>query len=329
MTDITDTNSREFDVEATRILKEKGAFGEAGSEFLADNVKKSLGKANSTMVDHSSPSLIDEIGWIRVKPETLPSQGIFYPVGTEFTIRAAAAAEIRHWSTLDEDDILSLDDALNKLVDKCCRVRFPNGTRGSFKDIKEIDRFFIVFAIREYTFKKGENELKVTFKCPSDSKNDTVSIKKEMLNYYVPDEELQARFSEEERCFHLKLINGEEVRLYLPTLGIMNYIKNYLKEKSRMKEDYDEAFIKWAPFIFPDWRILNNDLFNKTLQDSHSWSLDKISIVDWFVDKMQKTVHAELKHNCSVCGSEVTAPISFPGGVKSLFLISDIASKLL
>lgn len=323
MVDIIDTKSEEFDNEAERILNEKGA-----DEFLAPNAKASLGKANSTIQDYG-PSVIDDIGWIRVKLDTLPSQGIFYPVGTEITIRAALSGEIRHWSTLDDEDLLSLDDALNRLVDKCCKVRFPNGTRGSFKDIKEIDRFFIVFAIREYTFKKGENELKVTFKCQTDAKNDTVAITKEMLSYYVPDEELQARFSEEERCFHLKLTNGEEVRLYLPTLGVMNYIKTYLKEKSRNKEDYDEAFVKWAPFLFPDWRILNDGLYNTTLQDSYSWSLDKISIVDWFVGKMQKTVNAELKHNCSSCGSEVTAPISFPGGIKGLFLISDISSKLL
>jgi hypothetical protein len=109
-------------------------------------------------------TVIEDIGWIRVKLETLPSQGIFYPHGTEITIRAAMAAEIRHWSTIDEEDLLSLDDALNRIVDKCCKIRFPR-QMGSFKDLKEIDRFFIVFAIREYTFKKGENNLNVSFDC--------------------------------------------------------------------------------------------------------------------------------------------------------------------
>ena len=308
-----------FEEEAKRILDEQEGVVDLP---VAD---KSLGKIKTHEVHNT---VIEDIGWIRVKPDTLPSQGIFYPVGTEITIRAASAAEIRHWSTIDEEDLLSLDDALNRVVDRCCKVRFPKGA-GSFKDIKEIDRFFIVFAIREYTFKKGENNLSATFKCKKCDKQDTRTISKEMLSYYVPAEELQPRFSEDERCFHLKLSNGEDIKLYLPTLGIMSYIKGYLRDKANTREDYDKAFLKWAPFLFADWRILNDAYYHKSLQDSYAWSLDKISVVDWFVDQMQKTIKAELTNDCSSCGTEVTAPISFRGGIKSLFLISDISAKLL
>lgn len=320
--DILGEGSLDFEKEAKRILDEKEGIQQKKDE------PKGLGKANSFIQAEQQTTVIEDIGWIRIKPDTLPSQGAFYPVGTEITIRAASAAEIRHWSTIDEEDLLSLDDALNRIVDKCCRIKFPK-SMGSFKDIKEIDRFFIVFAIREYTFKKGENNLNVTFKCKKCDKHDTRTIIKEMLSYYVPAEELQPRFSEDERCFHLRLTNGEEIKLYLPTLGVMTYIKGYLREKSQNKEEYDKAFLKWAPFLFADWRILNDAVYHKLLQDSYAWSNDKISIVDWFVNQMQKTVKAELVQKCSSCGEEVTAPISFRGGVKSLFLISDISSKLL
>jgi hypothetical protein len=82
----------------------------------------SLGKATSLVVPEDAPSVVTDIGWIRIKPETLPSQGIFYPTGSEITIRAASAAEIRHWSTIDEEDILSMDDALNKIMEKCAKI---------------------------------------------------------------------------------------------------------------------------------------------------------------------------------------------------------------
>lgn len=321
MAENLDSTSPDFNDEAKRLISEK--------ENVAQVPTKSLGKASSFQGEEiDNNTVIEDIGWIRVKLETLPSQGMFYPEGTEITIRAAGAGEIRHWSTIDEEDLLSLDDALNRVVDKCCKVRFRN-IAGSFKDLKEIDRFFIVFAIREYTFKKGENALNVTFACKNCGKNDTKSIVKEMLMYYTPDEELQIRFSEDERCFHLKLSNGEEIRLYLPTLGVMAFIKTYIREKSQTREEYDKAFLKWAPFLFADYRLLNTATYHKTLQESYTWSLDKISVVDWFVDQMQKTVKAELKNDCSGCGSEVVAPLNFRGGVKSIFLISDISSKLL
>lgn len=314
----------DFNEEAKRLIQEK-EFEGLTNVATEDVEKKSLGKVK---LYEDQPTVIEDIGWIRVKLDTLPSQGAFYPEGTEITIRAAATAEIRHWSTIDDEDLLSLDDALNRIVDKCCKVRFPR-MAGSFKDLKEIDRFFIVFAIREYTFKKGENMLNVTFNCQNCGKNDTVGIIKEMLDYFAPADELQPRFLEDERCFHLKLTTGEDIKLYLPTLGVMSYIKSYIREKAQNKEDYDKAFLKWAPFVFADWRLLNNATYHKMLQDSYSWSFDKISVVDWFVEIMQKTVKAELKHECTGCGSEVVAPINFRGGVKSLFLISDISSKLL
>jgi ribosomal protein L44E len=296
-------------------------------EQLEEAKPTTLGKAAS-FVTEEVPSVVNDLGWVRIKPETLPSQGIFYPVGSEITIRAASAAEIRHWSTIDEEDILSMDDALNKIMEKCAKIRIGN-VMGNYKDVKEIDRFFVVFAIRELTFQKGENQLNVSFTCLNCGKHDEKKIVKEMLSYYTPVEELQRQFDEDQRCFHLKLTNGEELRLQLPSLGVMNFIKGYVREKVQSRQEYDKAFLRWAPFLFPDWRTLNESSYQKALQDSYSWGTDKISVIDWFVSHMQDTVKADVKNECSVCGVEATAPISFRGGIKSLFLISDISSKLL
>ena len=297
------------------------------SKDSVETIKVSLGKA-SHFDDVESPNVVNDLGWIRIKPETLPSQGIFYPAGSEITIRSASAAEIRHWSTIDEDDILSMDSALNRIMERCCKIRLGSGM-GSYKDIKELDRFFIIFAIRELTFKKGENQLNISFTCETCSQVDEKSIVKEMLSYYTPDPKLQSRFDEDQRCFHLKLTNGEELRLYLPSLGVMNYIKTYVSDKIQKKQAYDKAFLKWAPFLFNNWRNLDDAFYTKAIQDSQSWGTDKISVIDWFVTSMQHTVKAEIVNSCSSCGAEATAPISFLGGIKSLFLISDIASKLL
>jgi len=272
--------------------------------------------------------LVHDIGWIRVKPDTLPSQGLYYPASTEITIRSAMAAEIRHWSTIDEEDIFNMDDALNKIIEKCCKIKFGNSI-ASYKDIKEIDRFFLVFAIRELTFKQGENQLNISFNCSNCGTVDERSISKEMLSYYTPSPELATRFNEDERCFHLKLTNGEELKLYLPSLGVMNYIKGYVKDKIQNKVEYDKAFLKWAPFLFSDWRGLNDAYYTKALQDSYSWGTDKISVADWFVKHMQETIKPEILNNCSVCGEATALPINFRGGIKSLFLVSDISSKLL
>lgn len=332
---MSNTKHNQNEEEARRIIQEQESSFRSDENFEDSERDLEKKRSNSSKVEKlgrvemfdEERNVIDDIGWIRVKPETIPSRGVFYPEGTEITIRAASAGEIRHWSTLDEDDLLSIDDSLNRIVDKCCKVKFPR-QYGSYKDLKEIDRFFIVFAIREYTFKRGENSLNVTFSCDC-GKTESVPMRKEMLSYFEPSEDLMSRFSNDERCFHLKLKNGEELRLYMPSLGVMMFIKTYITEKNKKNEEYDKPFLRWAPFLFPDWKMLNMSTYNQLLQESYAWSIDKISVLGWFVDKMQKSVNSNLKYECSGCGAEVEAPINFPGGIKSLFLISDPTSKLL
>ena len=60
-------NSKEFEEEAKRILEEKEFQANVQSEV------KGLGKAKSFMEEKQS-TVIEEIGWIRIKPETLPSK---------------------------------------------------------------------------------------------------------------------------------------------------------------------------------------------------------------------------------------------------------------
>lgn len=291
---------------------------------------QNLGKANTVLPEQTENnySIVGDLGWSIINLRTLPSQGIFYPENTIITIRSADSAEIRHWSTLDENDLNSMDNALNRIIERCCKIRV-DGILRSYNDIKEIDRFYIVFSIRELTFSKGENNIRATFDCKICKKTDTVDIRKEMISYYIPDEKLQQRFSSEEKCFHLKLKNGEELKLFLPSLGVMSFIKQYIKQKNEAKEQFDEAFIKWAPFLFKEWKTLNDSVYHNALQNSFAWGTDKISVMEWFCTSMKQTVNPIIKHKCSACGTEVSAPLSFPGGIRSLFIISDISDKLL
>src|ERR1035437_9901756 len=102
----------------------------------------------------------NRLGYQKIPIQDLPTQGLFYPEGTEIFIRAANGGEIRHWSTLDDGDLSSLDDMLNYVIERCVTYK-TTGAYSSWKDIKEVDRFYLILAIREYTFFKGENKLQV------------------------------------------------------------------------------------------------------------------------------------------------------------------------
>ena len=62
----------------------------------------------------------DNLGYLKIDVKTLPTQGLFYPDGTEISIRAARGGEIKHWSTMNDQDINQLsqiDDILNYIIE--------------------------------------------------------------------------------------------------------------------------------------------------------------------------------------------------------------------
>ena len=78
-----------------------------------------------------------------------------------------------------------------------------------------------------------------------------------------------------------------------------------------------------------DWRLLNDDYMNKLKYDYMGWNSTKFSAVDSLVDMIKFGVKTEILVNCETCGEEVPVGITFPGGIKSIFVISDIIGEIL
>lgn len=293
-------------------------------EAAEEPAVKSLGKAQK-FVPQEASSLAGEIGWKNVPLENLPSQGLFYPDGTEITIRSASVAEIRHWSTIDENDALGIDDMLNFVIERCCRIRM-SGRPSNFKDLKEIDRFYLLFAIRDYTFKNGENRLYTTYQS-EDGGEERIEITKDAINYFKPDETLMRFYNSELKRFVFEMKNGEIFDLHFPSLGVMSFIKNYAKLKTQRGQKFDRAFLRYAPFLLGEWKGLNDLEYDKSLQDSLGWSIQKISLMDKITTMLANSVNPEVVF-LNDRGEEATVPLSFRGGIKSVFLIPDILDEL-
>jgi len=319
-------NLKEQMEKEAQLLIQQEELGESSVTEVEEVKATSLGKAQKfTNYETEDDILAAEIGWKNVPMDSLPSQGFFYIPGTQVAIRAATVSEIRHWSTIDENDLLGLDDMLNFIIEKCCRIKVP-GKPGTFKDLKEIDRFYLIFAIRDYTFKNGENKLFVTV-TDDDGQDQKIEVTKDSLDYFNPDEKLMKYFKQDEQCFDIQMKNGEKFKIYLPSLGIMAFIKNYIKNKQQANQNFDKTFIKYAPFLFSDWKILNQASYDKSVQESFTWSLQKISVMDKLVELLSSSISPAVRYQASG-GGEGRTPLNFQGGVKSLFLISDIFDEL-
>lgn len=267
-------------------------------------------------------SLGNRIGWSKISVEDLPTLGLFYPKGSEIGIRSASAGEIRHWSTINEEDLSQLDDMLNYVLERCAYIKFPNSPSSSWKDLKEVDRFYILLAIREKTFVSGENQLQVKI-----SETQKTSVTKEMIQYISFDERIMKYYNDEKRCISLKFKNGNSIDIHLPSVGLTGWLKSYITRKNKMQEAFDQDFLNFAPFIIPDWRGLNDFTYEKYIYDSQKWASAEISMLAEVKKIFADAINPVIKYEDEQ-GGERVIPLNFHGGIRSLFLISNPFSQL-
>lgn len=299
---------------------------------LDDSVNRnSFGKAQSVS---DSPAF--DSGWKNLPLTILPSKGMFYPDKTKVAIRAAEVREIRHFSTIDEDDQLDIEEKLSYILDRCFRMDFPGEGVVSYKDLKQEDRFFIIMAIRDLTFVRGENSivLKPKKKCketPDCPFTEGLELRTGVLNSYTIDRDIMKYYNPETRSFIFTVKRtGKTVEMTVPSIGVTQAISEFVRNEYSRNNSIDEGFIQIAPFIFNEWRDLTPDKIKVKLRESDFWTKEEYSLYFGLSEKIKIGTTLEAKQKCPVCGEEeVTADITFPGGIRSLFLISNIFGELL
>lgn len=289
---------------------------------------KGLGRVNMEQFGQARPEKTADqfLGWMVLDQQELPSKGKFYPHDTVIKIRSARAAEIRHFSTMDENNYIDMEEKLNHIVEMCTQIT-AGDKRLSYKDILEEDRIVLLLSIRDLTFPEPENKLILKGK----TENSKIPVDIELSTKYlvateVPSE-IEAYYSSKERTYVIKTRSAGEVRMRPPSIGVMQEITKYLKDRQEKEVEFDKAFIQVLPYITPDWRQLNlPKIFNLEV-DYKSWDQNKFMVIYRLAEKMKIGVDTTLEMEYD--GEVAKAPLDFPGGIKSLFIISDLAGELL
>ena len=125
--------------------------------------------------------------------ENLPC-GLFYKQGTKISIRSAKVQEVQAYSVVDDNNYLDITEKMNQILSSSVKYFYPNGSQGSYKDVRDGDRLYLIFMIRELTFPGGKNLSKdVTCKnCGHEFKMElratsSPTVKKSFFNYEMPD----------------------------------------------------------------------------------------------------------------------------------------------
>ena len=300
---------------------------EGASDIEAAVAAGGLGKVNMSSFGPDKAQSTDQaLGWMVLDQSTLPSMGKFYPADCLIKIRSAKAAEIRHFSTMDENNYIDMEEKLNSIVESCAQVT-AGKSRMSYKDILEEDRIVLLLSIRDLTFPEPENKLMLKGKTEKTKKLVDIELTTKNLIPTEIDEEIERYYSETKRTYVIKTRSAGEIEMRPPTIGVMQEITAYLKDRQEKDIEIDKAFIQVLPYMQPDWRSLSLTKIFQLEIEYKAWDEKKFMVIYRLAERMRIGVQTELE--ATFDGEIAKAPLEFPGGIKSLFIISDLAGELL
>ena len=265
------------------------------------------------------------LGWHEIPMSSLPSEGRFYPADTVLKIRAAKVAEIRHFSTIDENNILDVDAKLNAIVESCTMVS-SKSTRVSYKDICEEDRFILILQIRDLTFPEPENSLKVDYTSKSGKKHE-VEIKREYFDYFRVPADVEKYYDAEARGYVIRTKSYGEIFMRPPSIGVMQEITTYIRDRRDNGQEIDQSLIQIAPYVATDWRRFNQKRLFELEVEMNGWSNGQYLLLYKLAEKVKVGIKPELL--VTIEDEEASVPINFRDGIKSLFIVQDLAGELL
>jgi hypothetical protein len=262
------------------------------------------------------------LNYITVDLSALPA-GAFYKPGTLVMIRAASVAEVQAYSAVDDNNFLDVTDKMNEMLGRCVRIKHPGGLVGTYKDLKDNDRLFLIFMIRELTFQKNSNlakdvtcgnckhEFKVQFRSTPGPDSP-----KTFVNYEM-DPELEQFFNKQDRTFDF--VVGEKLwKLAPPCISLQEIFFKNIKDKVQSDKTPNVSFLKIIPFTLWDRKSITEEGIKAKEEEFKNLNMDTFLFLDEVVSKMLFGIK-ELRQSCPVCGEEVHTDMTFPKGASSIF----------
>jgi hypothetical protein len=292
-------------------------------DYLKQHLMQNENKNDRDMyqVIESGPSntRTTDLQYMSVDIRQLPC-GQFYPNGTTLLIRAAQVKEIQSYSMVDDNNFYDVIEKMNDMLASCARIKFPDGKMGTFLDIKDQDRLFLIFMIRELTFQNGSS-LGVKAKCTC-GQDCEIELKRANFRFHVLDERLNDFYDKKTNSFYFKTTNNKEFSLTPPTIGLQKSFTDYIIKENAEKSKPNMAFLKIIPFMLEGRNNITNEGIKAKLVDFENMDDISFQFLNSAVSKMTFGIK-ELVKNCGSCGLEVRADMQFPNGASGIFVIHD------
>lgn len=261
---------------------------------------------------------VEDLQYFNCDIRELPC-GQFYPTGSLFMVRPAKVKEIQAYSMVDDNNFYDIVEKMNDMLQSCVRIKYPDGRIGSYLEVKDQDRLFLIFLIRELTFQQG-NTLNVNAKCTCG--NDvSLELTRKNFSFHEIDPKLDKYFSAARSCYYFETKSGGQFELTPPNIGLQKAFADYIITENNNKVSPNLSFLKIIPFMLGGRTNITYDGIKAKLVEFQNMSDADFQFLNAAVGKMTFGIK-ELKKQCE-CGEEVTAEMQFPNGTSSIFVIHD------
>lgn len=303
-----------------KIMSEEDYLKQHIQEIESQKIKNNSNDIFDSMANtQQNTSRVEDLQFVSVDVKELPC-GMFYPIGTTLMVRAAQVKEIQSYSMVDDNNFYDIVEKMNDMLQSCVRIKYSDGKMGSFLDLKDQDRLYTIFLIRELTFQKG-NSLAVNVACTCGAEN-SIELKRQNFAFHQIDEKLLNFYSKGSGSFIFRTINDKEFELTPPNIGIQKSFTDYIIKENQEKRQPNLAFLKIIPFMLGGRNSITNDGIKAKLKEFQEMDDVSFQFLNAAVGKMTFGIK-ELKKQCYSCGVEIRTEMTFPNGASGLFVIHD------
>ena len=268
-------------------------------------------------------------GWIPIDKSEMGKRAIFYPDSWEFRIRPATVEAIKNWSSVDEENPITLNSIFNEIIKSCVSIKSPEGNI-SWGKINDWDRFWFIMKAQRYTFAKGEAKVEFDDECPNCDATLHYVLSPEALYFEFPDDDIiEKHWNAMERAWYIDpkeygLENRQMIKLQIPTLEKTAAVYDWIVEQAQSEKKVNETFVRFLPWLMKkapkDKKFLEKEIKECKYQYD-SWDNEMFSFMDEVIRNITVVMDQKLTQRCPMCGEEVQSTVRFPMGIKSLFTV--------
>ena len=291
-------------------------------DYLKKHLSDLESSNNSDIPFTSQPNMdtsrITDLQFFSFDVRELPC-GVFYPSGSVVMVRPAKVIEIQAYSMVDDTNFHDIVMKMNDILQACVRIKYSDGRIGSYVEIKDQDRLFLVFLIRELTFQQG-NSLTIPGKCVCGSINQ-IELKRDNFIFHEIDVKLEKYFNTSTKSYNFNTTNGKNYELTPPNIGLQKSFTDYIIRETNEKKPPNLSFLKIIPFMLAGRTSITYEGIQSKLKDFEVIDDISFQFLNAAVGKMTFGIK-ELNKKCS-CGEEVRTEMQFPNGASGIFVIHD------